>query len=438
MMKLVSIPTSFLVSTIVLLVAACGGDDSGSPGPLAEAPPVCCPAAPDDWPQYRGPNRDGAGAAPDIGPWPEDGPAEVWRRPIGAGFASLAVKGDRLFTSAVDQEEETLFCLDAGTGDEVWRLAMGPEFTEEFGDGPRSTPTVDDRGLVYALSSRAVLFAVDSRDGTVIWSRDLHRQFGGSDYDRGYSSSPLVEGELLILNVGPEDDGAVVALERTTGDVVWSSESGRSAYSSPVAVTVDGQRQIVTAIGRGVIGLDPEDGALLWEHEWKTKYGLNIAMPVVLPDDRILLSSGYDQGAVLLEVSQDGGRWSAEPSWTQRLFRNHFSTSIYYQDLLFGFDESNLKCLDAETGEPRWASRDFGKGSLVRLGDILMVLSETGEVGLVRATGESFQELARARVLEGKCWTAPAVAGGRLFVRNSSEIVCLDLNVAEAPSVAGS
>lgn len=432
MTKLTWISFPLLVSAALLSVGGCAGDEGSQARPFIDAPPVCCPAAPDDWPQYRGPARDGS-APQEIGPWPEDGPREVWRRPIGDGFASLAVKGDRLFTSAVDQQEEVLFCLDAGTGGEVWRLAMGPEFTEEYGNGPRSTPTVDDRGVVYALSSRAVLFAVDSRDGTLIWSRDLYRQFGGRDYDRGYASSPLVEGELVILNVGPKD-GSVVALERTRGDLVWSSQSGAAAFSSPVAVTLDGRRQIVTAVGRGLVALDPQDGSLLWEHEWKTKYGLNIAMPVEVPEGRIFLSSGYDQGAVLLDVAEDGGRWRAEPLWTQRLFRNHFSTSVYRDGLLFGFDDSILKCLDAETGEPRWSSRGYGKGSLVRLGDTLLVLSEDGEVGLVRATGESFQELARAKVLNGRCWTAPAVAAGRLYVRNGSEIVCLDLGATGAPA----
>ncbi len=219
----------------------------------------------------------------------------------------------------------------------------------------------------------------------------------------------------------------MVAIERTSGDVVWSSQDGAAAYSSPVAATLAGRRQIVTAIGRGLVALDPLDGDLLWEHEWKTSYDLNIAMPVVLPEGRVLLSSGYDKGAVLLEVALDGDTWSATPKWTQRLFRNHFSTSVYHDGMLYGFDEDTLKCLDAATGEERWANRDFGKGNLVRVGDTLVVLSVKGELALVEATGESFQERARARVLDERCWTAPAVAAGRVYLRNSSEIACFDL-----------
>ncbi|MEM8933613.1 MAG: PQQ-binding-like beta-propeller repeat protein, partial [Acidobacteriota bacterium] len=382
-----------LALALPFALVACSSEAPQPVAPLAEAPAVCCPAAPDDWPQYRGLDRQGA-VEMSISPWTDAGLVELWRRPIGAGFASLAIGGDRLFTSAEDGGDEVLLALDPDTGDELWRQVLGPEFDEEFGDGPRSTPTVDDRGMVYALSSRAGLVAADGRDGTLIWTRDLHPDFGGDDYDRGYSSSPLIDGERLILNVGPADDGAVVALERTTGSILWSSQDGVAAYSSPIAAEVDGQLHIVTPIGRGLVGLDPNDGTLLWEHEWPTRWGLNIAMPVAVPGGRFLISSAYDQGAAMVEVRRDGDGWSADAAWTERLFRNHFATSVYLDGLLYGFDDDKLACLDAATGAKRWATRDYGKGTLVRVGQTLVVVSDSGDVALVEATGEAFRELA--------------------------------------------
>lgn len=410
-------------------------DSTETPTPMAEVPPVCCPAQSDDWPQYRGLARDGTSPDADMDPWPADGPEELWRRPIGEGFSSIAVKGDDLYTTALDGSEEVLLCLDAATGEEKWRHALGPAFREEYGNGPRSTPTVDDRGMVYALSSYARLDAVDGRTGKTIWSLDLLKRFGTGDVDRGYSSSPLVEGELVVLNVGPGKGGAVVAIDRTLGKVAWAVEDGGAAYSSPLAATLGGKRQIVTAIGRGVVGLDPADGRRLWEHEWSTRYGLNIAMPLVLSDDRVFLSSGYDQGAVMLQVASTEDGWRVTPLWTQRLFRNHFSSSVAHEGVIFGFDNENLKGLDAETGQVLWTQRAYGKGTLIRVGHDLVVLSAAGKLVRIPATAEDPGPVARIDVLSGKCWTAPSMAASRLFLRNGSEMVALAVDGRSARSV---
>lgn len=386
-------------------------------------------ADPHDWPQWRGPHRDGhSGETGLVEAWPEGGPSVEWRKPIGPGFSGIAVADGRAFTAWAEGGDEVLVALDAATGEEKWRRRLDATFEEEFGNGPRATPTCAG-DVVYAMSSRARLYAVRSATGDELWRRDLFSELVDPriPYGRGYASSPLVEDELLLLQVGPSPGSAIVALDRRDGSIVWRAHGGRAAFSSPIAATLRGERQIVSATAFGLLGLLPATGEIRWAFRWQTPNDLNIATPVFVEPDRFLLSSGYDTGAVLVGVGKMGEKWGTAAVWTQKHFRNHFNSSVYHEGFLYGFDNAILKSIDAATGEERWKARGFGKGSLIAADGKLIVLGENGHLGLVRASAESYEELARARVLSGKCWTPPGLAQGRLFLRNHEEIVVLRL-----------
>lgn len=425
-----SFPVSHRLLPLALaaVVLGCASPAQG-PG-VAEA---CCPATAEDWPQFRGLHRDGLSPATGLADtWPEEGPPELWRRPVGAGFSGIAVKGEALYSMWSADDQETLFRLDAATGEEVWRRPLGRNFEEEYGDGPRATPTVDDRNVVYAMSSRGRLSAVRGEDGEVLWEKDLHGAFGGGPLGRGHASSPVVHEDLLVLHVGPAR--AVVALDRQTGEPVWSSGQGRAAPSSPLIAEVHGELQVVSTLELGLVGFDFDDGRLLWSHPWPTQFGLNIALPVSTGPNRFLIASGYGQGGALVEVKKQGEGFEASPVWENRLFRTHYSAAVAYQGQLYGFDNAFLTCLDASTGEERWKARGYGKGSLIAADGKLIVLGAKGELALVKATPEAHEELARTEALDGKSWTAPSLAGGRVFVRNHAEMAAFDLRASSMAS----
>ncbi len=436
-------PICICLLIVLGLLQGCNGEnrapadqaDSSSDSQAKEkARAECCPNAATDWPQWRGLNRDGHGAAGALlESWPEAGPPVPWRRAIGSGFSSVVVKGDRLYTAWSDEGSEKLFGLDVATGETLWSVDLGEDFEEEFGNGPRSTPLVDARNVVYMLSSRARLVAVQGQDGKQVWSVDLFKKFGAGSFRRGYASSPLLADDLVVVHVGPRR-GAVVAVSRDTGKVAWAALGGRSESSSPVMATLAGRRQIVSTLGYGLAAVDPSDGSMLWRYPWPTEHRLNITTPVILPGDRVLISSGYDQGSSVVRVSESEGQWSVEEIWLQKRFRNHFNTSVHVDGFLYGYDNAILKCINAQTGEEVWKTRGFGKGSLIAAGERLVALTESGELVLVKASPESFEEIARAEILSGKCWTSPTLADGRVYLRSHEELVAVDLRPSSEPS----
>jgi outer membrane protein assembly factor BamB len=386
-----------------------------------------------DWPQWRGLRRDGKSPETGIADrLPPEGPAVLWDRPLGSGFSGISVAGDRLFTAYGDDDSSYLVRLDAATGDEVWRYRLGDVFEERNGSGPRATPTIDGE-LVYMMTSRAVLVAVDGATGQERWRVELAGELAVEEPEfRGYSSSPLIEGELVVVQVGPVDGASLAALEKDTGRVAWTALDGRSAFSSPIAATIHDRRQIVATIASGIAGVDAATGERLWELPWETRYEVSVATPIHLEPDRVFVSVGYGKGAVMLSASVEQGTWTARPLWTSRSFRNHFSSSIHHDGHLYGFDEAVLKCIGDRDGAERWNRRGLGKGTLIHADGVLIVLGESGLLSLVEATPEECRELGSVQVLEGKCWTAPSLAAGRLYLRNTERIVCLDLRSSDA------
>ena len=385
-------------------------------------------AAAADWPQFRGPELDGISRETGLlSAWPDAGPPVVWRAPLGEGYSGISVVGDRLYTMYADGGEERVVCLDAASGGELWRYRIGNKWKDMMGNGPRSTPTVAD-GVVYALGAFGQLAALDAATGKELWAQDLRQTVGARPPTWGVSSSPLVEGELLILDAGGRGGHSIIALERATGELAWASESDKAGYAMPLPLTVDGSRQVVLFTGTQLVGVDPADGRVLWKNAWKTSYDVNAATPVFIPPRRLFVASGYSTGGALFELRAADGATRVTRAWTSPKMRNQFSSSLYHDGHIYGFDNSTLKCLDARTGEERWAVREgFGHGSLTLADGHLYVLGDRGRLALVEATPEAYREKGAAEVIDGKCWTVPTLAGGRLYLRNERELVALDV-----------
>ena len=392
---------------------------------------AAAPAAPADWPQLRGPRGDGASEGNGLlSSWAGGGPKELWRRPIGEGFSSVAVRGDRLYTMGLDGEQETVLCLRLEDGELVWKAPIGPKFTEEFGHGPRSTPAVDGE-RVYALSASGRLAALRASDGGEVWERDLVAELGGRLPLRGYSPSPVVDEGLLLLEVGGAEGKSIVAFDPATGNPKWTALDQRPGYSTPIVVTIDGVKQYVFAhtAGADVVALRP-DGSVHWKFNWPNG---PIAMPVFVPPNRIFVSTANDVGSALLEVTRAAdGTAAAKQVWASREMKNHFNTTVFHQGHLYGFDNATFKALDVATDKTKWAHRGFGKGSVLLADGLLLVLSDRGVLALVEASPEGYRELGRVQAMNGKSWTSPAVAGGRIILRDQDEIVAYDLRVAAA------
>lgn len=387
--------------------------------------------APDDaeWSQWRGPNRDGVSPETDIlRTWPEAGPTEVWRVPLGPGFSAMAIVGSRLYTLLSTGEDEVTVCLNVEDGSEIWRTKTGPRYDNSRGNGPRSTPTIHD-GKAYVMSSTGTLFALDAENGDILWRHDFVEEFGATAPGWGYSCSPLVEGGLVMVEAGGPSDNALVACDRATGEIAWTADSGEAGYSSPIAVTSGGRRQVLFLTMRALLSVAPSDGSVLWYYDWP---GTNIATPLLVGDDLVFVSASYDKGAAVVRMTGEGDDVDVERVWASREMRNHFNSSVLFGDHVYGFDNANFKCIEAATGDEMWSHRrELGKGSLIRVGDRLIVLSEGGTLLLVDATPEEYRELSRVNILRGRTWTPPCLANGQLYLRNETEILRLDVAAAD-------
>ncbi len=385
-----------------------------------------------DWPQFRGPNRDGISPEPAaLKSWPASGPKVLWKAPLGEGYSQVVSVKGRLYTFA-QQGEQVAIAFDGATGKRLWRTRIDREYNDGQGDGPRSTPTVDGE-LVYVLSAHGKLAALRTANGQVAWQHDLRSEYGANPPQWGVSTSPLVEGKLLIVNVGGSGNKSIVAFDKTNGKTVWASQGDGAGYSAPIAITVRGVRQVIVFTADAILSISPEDGRLFWRSGWKTDYDVNAATPIFLPPDKLFVSSGYGTGSALLQIN----RTNVSEVWRSRGMKNQFSSSVLHDGILYGFDDATFKAIEAASGKERWKQRGFGHGSLILAGGHLIVLSDRGKLALVQATPEEYRELGNAQVIEGKCWTSPSLADGRLYVRNEEQLIAFDWKGAAAPARSG-
>jgi outer membrane protein assembly factor BamB len=378
-----------------------------------------------NWPQWRGPNRDGISQETGLlKQWPTDGPPLAWKAAgAGTGYSSLAIANGRIFTMGLRGDREYVIAFDVATGKQVWATAHGGAYRDSRGDGPRGTPTVEGES-VYALGGNGDLSSLDAKTGRVNWTVNILQKFGGSNPQWGISESPLILGEKLLVNAGGPG-ASVIALNKKDGALIWKSESDPAGYSSAMPVKVNNTTQVVFFTHRRALGLDPATGKLLWEYPRASNDVANVATPVVR-GNRVFVSSDYGTGAGLIEVKADG---KAQEVYFTKEMRNHHSSSILIGDYLYGFSSGILTAMRFDTGEVAWRDRSVGKGSLVYADGNLYALSENGVVGLVEASPAAYREKGRFRIKQESLptWTHPVIAGGRLYLRDQDTIYAFDV-----------
>lgn len=365
-----------------------------------------------DWPQWRGPNRNGISAETISGRLPSAGPRQLWKASAGEGYSSFAVKAGKVYTMGNFNNEDYVLCYDALKGTLIWRHkypCSGGDYT-----GPRATPVVHE-GNVYTLSREGVAFCLNADTGKVVWRNDIARTTGATAPNWGFGSSALIQGNMAVYNVG----SAGTALDKRTGRVIWKSGGGPSGYASPVSFPGG----LAFFAGKALVAVNPANGAKLWSFPWETNFDVNAADPI-FSGDSVFISSNYGKGGARIRIN--GG--SPQQIWQSREMKNHFNSCVLLGGHLYGNDEGRLRCLDWATGRGKWEMRSLGKGGVIVATDKLIALTERGELVVASATPGAFSEISRAKILDGDCWTHPVLANGLLYARNhQGTVVCLDL-----------
>jgi outer membrane protein assembly factor BamB len=396
------------------------------PVALKRTPPAAPTGA--NWPGFRGPGRDSI--IPGIRietDWSTSPPVELWRRPVGPGWGSFAVRGDLLYTQEQRGDNEIVACYNATSGQPVWAHHDAARFWESnAGAGPRGTPTLND-GRVYTFGATGIVNALDADDGAVLWSRNAGSDSGMKVPGWGFASSPLVLRDMVIVAAS----GKLVAYDAASGAPRWLGPAGGDSYSSPHLATIDGVEPILLTSAQGVTGVAPADGSLLWKYSWRSD--TRIMQPAVTADGNVLITAGDAMGGVgirRIAVTHGPAGWTAEERWTSNGLKPSFNDFVVHDGHVFGFDGGILACIDAKDGKRLWKGGRYGFGQLVLLRDqdLLLVLSEEGELVLVKAASDQFTEVARFPAIEGKTWNHPVLVGDRLLVRNGSEMVAFRLS----------
>lgn len=403
-----------------------------------------------DWPQYRGPDHDGRTAARIATAWPAAGPKVLWKASTPAGFSAFSVSGGRAFTvvsrEAEGAKQETCVAFDAATGKELWATPLnvakydggGDSGTPDNkgGDGPRSTPAVSgDRVLV--LDARFKLHCLDSKDGRVVWAKDLVGEFGGRVIQWQNAASAVVEDGLVFV-AGGGPDQALLAFKVTEGAVAWKTGTETPTHATPTLATIHGVRQVIFFMQSGLVSCEAATGKVLWRQPYR--FSVSTAASPVVSGDIVYCSAGYGVGAGAYRVSKEGDVWKTTELWrkTGNDLANHWSTPVVRDGHLYGmfsfkeYGKGSLKCVELATGREVWAQKDFGPGGVVLAGNVLVTLSDRGEVVLVNPQPAGYEELARFKAVDGKCWNHPTVSSGRVFVRSTKEGACLEVTPATA------
>ena len=396
-----------------------------------------------NWPQYRG--SDGNGRSNDtVGQinWPTSGPIVLWKQPTPLGFSSFAVADGRAFTLVSrenDQGElaQTCIAISAETGDELWHYALSlSKFSgggdagapdNRGGDGPRSTPTVDD-DRVYVYDAQLKLICLNAIEGSPIWQRDIIKDFAGRNVSWQNATSPVIDGNLLFIAGGGPGE-SMIALNKLTGEVVWKSGDELLTHANPVVATIHQSKQLIYFMQSGLIAVDPTDGSELWRAAFP--YSTSAAALPVVDGDLVYCSAGYGVGAALFRISE---AMQVQEVWRMpNKLMNHWSTPVVYQGHLYGifefkkYGKAPLQCVELASGEIKWKERGFGPGNCILVGKKVVVLSDAGELVVAEADPSKYKELSRAKILRGKCWSTPAYSDGRVYIRSTEEGACVEL-----------
>jgi len=388
------------------------------------------PMADADWPQWRGPDRNGIATETGLlKTWPPAGPSVVWSiSGLGEGYGSVAIKGDRMFVQGVKGGQSSVFCLNRADGKTVWVKPLGASLGQDRGPGPRGTPTIDGDRL-YALTENGDLGCLKLSDGSVLWARNILKDFHGRNPRWLISESPLVDGARLIVTPGGEG-ASIVALDKMTGKTTWTTKelSDEAGYSSCVAADIEGVHTIVGFTGRAGVGVRASDGKLMWRYARVSNRTANITTPIV-SDNKVFYTSAYDTGCALLGLKAEGGEVKAQEIYFNREMMNHHGGVILINGYVYGFNNGILSCVEFATGKTMWRDRSVGKGTLAYADGELFLLSENNVVGLAEASPAGYREKGRFQIADQgfPSWAHPVVCAGKLYIRNQGTLACYDV-----------
>jgi len=392
-----------------------------SPAPSSAPAPTSTETG---WTGFRGPQRDSIVHGSKIKTdWSATPPFQMWRRPVGPAWSSFAVDNGRVYTQEQRGEEEDVACYDLGTGKPIWKHSDHARFYESNGGpGPRATPTLNN-GRVYAQGATGIVNVLDASTGAVVWTRNSVSDTGAKVPGWGIAGSPLVVNDLVVVAAS----GSLVAYDLANGNPRWLGPSGGVGYSSPQLVTINGVQQVVLLNSNGAISVSLADGKLLWEHKWE---GVPIVQPGIAPNGDLLVSVSESSGLRRLAVAQASGGWTVQERWTSEDIYPWFNDFVVHKGYAFGFNGSSLVCVNLEDGKLKWKGKRYGYGQLILLPDedVLLIVSEQGEIALAKAAPDQFTELAHFPALEGKTWNHPVLVGNVLLVRNDHEMAAFRLS----------
>src|SRR5579872_987700 len=389
---------------------------------------TCLGARGEDWPQFLGPARNGVYTGAAFGVWPKTGPAALWKIDVGQGFSGPVVVEGRVILFHRRENRAIVDSLDARTGRRVWSAEYPTDYRDDFGfdEGPRATPAVSG-GRIFTFGAESILQALDFATGKRLWSIDTRQKFGVEKGFFGAACSPLVEGDRVMLNVGGRNGAGIAAFDASTGRVLWTATSDEAGYSAPVATTIGGVRHALFFTRAGLVDIDPQNGKIRFQFSWRSRShaSVNAAAPVVV-GNLVFLSASYGTGATLLQI--DGN--SAKQLWSSDdVLSNHYATSIYRDGFLYGYHGrqefgQTLRSVELKTGKVQWNVDGFGAGTATLAGDRLLLMRENGELVLAPASPKEFRPLARAQLLTPTVRAYPAIADGKLYVRNERTLAC--------------
>ncbi len=392
-----------------------------------------------DWPQWRGADRQDH--SPDVKllkQWPAGGPKRLWLfEDAGLGYSSYSIAGDQLFTMGLRGDQEFLLAVSTSSGKQIWATPAGPKYPNGWGDGPRSTPTVEgDR--VYALGGQGLLICADSKTGKLLWKKDLVKDLGGRLQGWGYTESPLVMGDLLLVTPGGSQ-GTMAGLDKQTGDVRWRSKdlTDDTQYSSAIPFTVGGKTQVVQVVTRQFFGVNPGTGEVLWKHDFPGRTAV-IPTPVVGPGGQVYVTAGYGAGCVSVKIADDGK--TVTHLYDNKVMKNHHGGVVLVGNHLYGHSDSYAwVCQDFKSGAEVWFSKALGKGAIHYADGMLYCLDErSGEIALVEASPDGWKERSRFKLdpqstqrnRQGGVWSHPVVVGGHLYLRDQEFLYCFDVKAS--------
>ncbi len=386
------------------------------------------------WTQWGGPAQDFKVSSIDLADrWPESGPPVLWEREFGEGHSSIIVNKDRLYTMGRSGEKEAVFCLDTKTGKTVWEHAYETTISDghvrEFGIGPRSTPLLDGDRL-YAIGVSGLMHCLNAADGKVEWKKDLWGEFEGTELNHGYSSSPFAYKDKVIVMVGGEGH-SLVAFDKKTGEVAWKRLDFGNSYSTPRLITIDGQDQLICSMAGEIVGVNPDNGDLLWQIEHANQWGQNIILPVWNEEDRHLVFSSAQTGSRGVTLARDGDKTTIKDLWEQKKIRFYHTTPIRVGDHIYGssgeMSPSFFSAINVKTGDVAWRKRDFAKATCVYADGKFIILDEDGVLGLATATPDEFKIHSKVKLCEPKAWTVPTLVGKTLYIRDQNRIMALNV-----------